>query len=135
MVSSSVAQTFQALPRDAITPIRQVNVSISVAITRLAKIAGLQRVAKVTVVTSTTMRSSVASGAGVANVAIRTDGVAVIVQGSLKAGGAKIVGGDVQRTLARLAIVGRSSQGISVEALGALLTPLTGRIVLASTTA
>ena len=109
-------------------------VPIGTATTRLAVVANGERIPVEAIGTSATVGALVADGARVADVFLWSQAVLVIVDCCHLARWTEVVGGDIQRTLAWVTVIGSAQLCISIIAFSTSVTMLSHRVVLALAT-
>ena len=105
-------------------------IAVGTATTRLAVVTDGERIAIEAIGTSATVGALVADWARIADVFLRGQAVLVIVNCCHLARWTEVVGGDIQRTLAWVTVIGSAQLCVSIIAFGTSVTVLSHRVVL-----
>ena len=105
-------------------------IAVGTATTRLAVVTDGERIAIEAIGTSTTVGALVANWARIADVFLRGQAVLDIVDCCHLARWTEVVGGDIQRTLAWVTVIGSAQLCVSIIAFGTSVTVLSHRVVL-----
>ena len=105
-------------------------IAVGTATTRLAVVTDGERISIEAIGTSTTVGPLIADWARIADVFLRGQAVLVIVDCCHLARWTEVVGGDIQRTLAWVTVIGSAQLCVSIIAFGTSVTVLSHRVVL-----
>ena len=105
-------------------------IAVGTATTRLAVVTDGERIAIEAIGTSATVGALVADWARIADVFLWSQAVFVIVDCCHLTRWTEVVGGDIQRTLAWVTVIGSAQLCVSIIAFGTSVTVLSHRVVL-----
>ena len=100
----------------------------------LAVVSYGEWVAIVSISTSLTVSSFIPMWTSITGVLLRCQRILVIVNGGDGAGGTEVVGWNIKRTLAWLAVIGSAQLSIAIESLGTGVTLVSHSVVFTSST-
>ena len=127
--AACVAQAVQTLAGDVVAVASGTHIPVPIASTRLAVVSNGEWVAVVPIRTAPTVGSLVTHRTGRAGILLRRQAVLVVVYRGHLTSRTEVVGGHVQRTLARMTIVGPPQLSVAIVAFGAGVAMLPHRVV------